>query len=75
LTAATITGAHPALLGRAIVAVWAWSAPGGARPPDADWIGAVAKFLRGGRGGRVAAPGGGEIARRGPLIVIRRAAP
>jgi hypothetical protein len=30
-------------------------------------------FLRGGRGGRVPAPGGGEIGRRGPQIVVRRA--
>lgn len=72
LTAARMVDAHPALLGRAIVAAWAWSAPDGARPPDADWIGGVAKFLRGGRGGRVPAPGGGEIARRGPRVVVRR---
>jgi tRNA(Ile)-lysidine synthase len=75
LSAARIADAPAALLGRAIVAAWAWSAPPGARPPDADWIGGVAKFLRGGRGGRVAAPGGGEIARRGPRVVVRRPSP
>lgn len=75
LAAARIADAPAALLGRAVVSAWAWSAPPGSRAPDAGWIAGVTKFLRGGRGGRVAAPGGGEIARRGARVVVRRAQP
>ena len=73
LDAAILAKSPPALLGRAIVAVWAWSAPAGSMPPGAAWIEGVAEFLWGGRGGRVAAPGGGEIRRRGPVVIVRRA--
>jgi tRNA(Ile)-lysidine synthase len=73
LVAAILADAPAALLGRAIVATWAWSAPAGARVPSAAWIEGVADFLRGGRGGSVPAPGGGEIRRRGALVIARRA--
>ena len=75
LTASRIADAPAALLGRAVVSAWAWSAPEGSRPPDADWVAGAITFLRGGRGGRIDAPGGGEIARRGPRVVVRRAEP
>jgi tRNA(Ile)-lysidine synthase len=73
LRAASLAEAPAALLGRAVVAAWAWSAPRGSTPPGAAWIEGVVEFLRGGRGGRMAAPGGGEIGRRGPLVFVRRA--
>ena len=73
LNAAVLSNAPAALLGRAIVATWAWSAPEGSTPPGAAWIEGVADFLRGGRGGAVPAPGGGEIRRRGPIVIVRRA--
>ncbi|MGH7567341.1 MAG: tRNA lysidine(34) synthetase TilS [Gemmatimonadota bacterium] len=73
LHAGILSEAPAALLGRAIVAAWAWSAPEGSMPPVAAWIEGVVKFLRGGRGGGVPAPGGGEIRRRGPLVIVRRA--
>lgn len=74
LRAAVLAEAPAALLGRAIVAAWAWVAPAGAAAPSAAWIGGVADFVRGGRGGRVPVPGGGEILRRGPAVIARRAA-
>jgi tRNA(Ile)-lysidine synthase len=73
LRAAILAQAPAALLGRAIVAAWAWSAPAGAAAPSAAWIEGVADFVRGGRGGRLAVPGGGEILRRGPAVIVRRA--
>ena len=72
LRAAPLSDAPAALLGRAVVAAWAWSAVPGSTPPGAAWIEGVVEFLRGGRGGRLAAPGGGEIRRRGPLVIVRR---
>ncbi|HJU86081.1 MAG TPA: tRNA lysidine(34) synthetase TilS [Gemmatimonadota bacterium] len=66
--------APEALLGRAIVAAWAWAAPEGSAPPAGSWIEGVVEFLRGGRGGGVPAPGGGEILRRGPAVIVRRGA-
>jgi tRNA(Ile)-lysidine synthase len=73
LRAAPLAQAPAALLGRAVVAAWAWSAPRGSAPPGAAWIEGVVEFVRGGRGGRLAAPGGGEIRRRGAIVVVRRA--
>jgi len=73
LRAASLSEAPAALLGRAMIAAWAWSAPSGSTPPGAEWIEGAMDFLRGGRGGRVAAPGGGEIHRRGHLVIVRRA--
>jgi tRNA(Ile)-lysidine synthase len=73
LDAGALSSAPEALLGRAIIAAWSWSAPEGTPPPAAAWIEGAVEFLRGGRGGRVPAPGGGEILRRGPAIVVRRA--
>jgi tRNA(Ile)-lysidine synthase len=73
LDAGALSRAPEALLGRAIIAAWSWSAPEGTPPPAAAWVEGVGEFLRGGRGGRVSAPGGGEIRRRGPAIVVRRA--
>ena len=64
LDADALSRAPEALLGRAIVTAWSWSAPEGTPPPAAAWIEGVTDFLRGGRGGRVPAPGGGEIRRR-----------
>ena len=72
LAADALTSATEALLGRAVVAMWSWSGAEGATPPGAAWIEGVVEFLRGGRGGRVPVPGGGEIRRRGPGIVVRR---
>lgn len=73
LQAAILSQAPAVLLGRAIVAAWAWSAPEGSTPPGTAWIEGVADFLRGGRGGGVPAPGGGEIRRRGSVMIVRRA--
>jgi tRNA(Ile)-lysidine synthase len=73
LTAETLTGATAALLGRAVVSMWSWSAPEGTAPPAAAWIEGVVDFVRGGRGGGLPIPGGGEIRRRGSSIVVRRA--
>ncbi|HUF90357.1 MAG TPA: tRNA lysidine(34) synthetase TilS [Gemmatimonadota bacterium] len=73
LVAERIVGAPVALLGRAILSAWAWSAPRGAPPPGAEWVQGVVEFLRGGRGGGVPVPGGGEIRRRGPRVIVRRA--
>ncbi|HET6616718.1 MAG TPA: hypothetical protein VFH69_02795, partial [Gemmatimonadota bacterium] len=72
LRAAPLSDGPAALLGRAVIAAWAWSAAPGSAPPGAAWIEGVVEFLRGGRGGRLAAPGGGEIRRRGPLVIVRR---
>ena len=72
LDAAALTRAPEAFLGRAVVAMWIWGAPEGATPPSAAWIEGVMDFLRGGRGGRVPAPGGGAIGRRGPEVVLWR---
>ncbi|HEU4464032.1 MAG TPA: tRNA lysidine(34) synthetase TilS [Gemmatimonadota bacterium] len=73
LDADMLSRAPEALLGRAIVTAWSWSAPEGTPPPAAAWIEGVTDFLRGGRGGLVPAPGGGEIRRRGPAVIVRRA--
>lgn len=73
LQAKTLSEAPAALLGRAIVAAWAWSAPEGSMPPGSAWIEGVVDFLRGGRGGGVPVPGGGEVRRRGPVVIVRRA--
>jgi tRNA(Ile)-lysidine synthase len=72
--AALLADAPAALLGRAIVAMWAWSAPAAAAAPSAAWIEGVAEFLRGGRGGSLPVPAGGEIRRRGAAVIARRAA-
>lgn len=72
LRADRLAGAPAALLGRALVTAWAWSAPSGSAPPGAEWVEGVAEFLRGGHGGRVPAPGGGEIRRRGPHVIVCR---
>lgn len=74
LTAERIAEAPAALLGRAIVVAWAWSAPAGSAPPSAEWVQGTAEFLQGGRGGHVPAPGGGEIRRRGARVIVRHAA-
>ena len=68
-----LSRAPEALLGRVIVTAWGWTAPRGAPPPSAAWIEGVADFLRGGRGGGLPAPGGGEILRRGSAVIARRA--
>jgi tRNA(Ile)-lysidine synthase TilS/MesJ len=68
-----LSRAPEALLGRAIVAAWAWGAPEGVAPPSAAWIEGVRDFLRGGRGGVVPAPGGGAILRRKSAVIVRRA--
>ena len=73
LDADTLMHATEAHLGRAVVTMWSWTGDEGATPPSAAWIEGVVKFLRGGRGGRVPVPGGGEIRRRGPAIVVWRA--
>ena len=73
LVADRLVGAPVALLGRVIISTWAWSAPRGATPPGAEWVQGVVEFLRGGRGGGVPVPGGGEIRRRGPRVIVRRA--
>jgi tRNA(Ile)-lysidine synthase len=73
LRAEPLVMAPAVLLGRAVVAAWAWSAPEGHAPPGAKWIEGVVEFLQGGRGGAVPAPGGGEILRRGPRVIVRRA--
>jgi tRNA(Ile)-lysidine synthase len=74
LEADALSRAPGALLGRAIVTAWAWTAPDGSPAPAAAWIEGVVDFLRGGRGGTVPAPGGGEIRRRGSAVIVRRAA-
>ncbi|MFN2421665.1 MAG: tRNA lysidine(34) synthetase TilS [Gemmatimonadota bacterium] len=61
-----------AVLSRAVLRGWAWSAPPGAAPPNAEWIEGVLAFVRGGRGGRVPSPGGGVLERKGAEIVFRR---
>ena len=74
LDADMLSHAPEALLGRAIVTAWSWTAPEGSPPPASAWIEGVTDFLRGGRGGRVPVPGGGEIRRRGEAVIVRRAA-
>jgi tRNA(Ile)-lysidine synthase len=74
LDAGALSGAPEALLGRAIVTAWSWTAPEGAPPPAAAWVEGVVDFLRGGRGGGLPAPGGGDIRRRGSAVIVRRAA-
>ncbi len=73
LDASALAHAPEALLRRAIIAAWSWGALEHTPPPAAAWVEGVVEFLRGGRGGHVPAPGGGEIQRRGPAIVVRRA--
>ena len=73
-SAAALAGAPDPILSRAVLAGWAWVAPTGARPPAAEWVEGAIEFLRGGRGGRVPCPGGGEIRRSGPRVTFERAA-
>jgi tRNA(Ile)-lysidine synthetase-like protein len=62
-----------AILSRAVLRGWAWSAPPGAAPPNAEWVEGALAFLRGGRGGKLPAPAGGGLERKGGEIVFRRA--
>jgi tRNA(Ile)-lysidine synthase len=73
LLARQLASEPDAVLSRAVLRAWSWSAPPGAAPPNAAWIEGALDFLRGGRGGRVPCPGGGVLERRGPEVVFRRA--
>jgi tRNA(Ile)-lysidine synthase len=63
LDAAGLVSAPSPVLSRAVLEGWAWGAPPGTPPPGAEWVEGAMEFLRGGRGGRVACPGGGTLHR------------
>lgn len=71
-SASALAAAPDPVLSRAVLAAWAGSAPEGSPPPGAEWVEGALEFLRGGRGGAVPCPGGGEIRRRGPRVEFRR---
>ncbi len=73
LSAAEVVELPTAILSRIVLSGWAWGAPAGARPPNAEWVAGAVEFLRGGRGGTVECPGGGTLARRGPDVEFVRA--
>ncbi|MDX1623244.1 MAG: tRNA lysidine(34) synthetase TilS [Gemmatimonadota bacterium] len=60
------------VLSRVVLAGWAWGAPPHARSPGAEWVENALEFLRGGRGGTVECPGGGELRRAGPHVEFHR---
>jgi len=70
--ASRLVGRPDPVLSRAVLAAWAGVAPAGAAPPGAEWVEGAMRFLRGGRGGRIPAPGGVEIVRTGPIVEFRR---
>jgi len=73
LRASALAAEPDPILSRAVLRGWAWSAPAGSAPPNAEWVEGALAFLRGGRGGRVPCPGGGVLERKGPEITFRRA--
>ncbi|MFN2383493.1 MAG: tRNA lysidine(34) synthetase TilS [Gemmatimonadota bacterium] len=74
LRATRLTGLPDAILSRVVLAGWAWAAPVGAPTPGAEWVASALAFVRGGRGGRVACPGGGGLRRSGPQVRFQRSA-
>lgn len=74
LSAAGVAELPTPILSRIVLSGWAWSAPEGSRPPNAEWVAGAVEFLRGGRGGTIECPGGGALARRGPRVEFVRPA-
>nr|MBA3585813.1 hypothetical protein [Gemmatimonadota bacterium] len=72
LEASRLAAAPDPLLSRALVQAWAWGAPRGTPPPGAEWVEGAMEFLRGGRGGRVACPGGGSMRRSRGVVEFTR---
>ena len=72
LTAAQVVDLPTPILSRIVLSGWAWGAPEGARPPNAEWVAGALSFLRGGRGGAIECPGGGTLERRGPRVEFVR---
>lgn len=71
LTARSLADHPDPILSRAVLAAWAALARPDAAPPGAEWVAGAMRFLRGGRGGSIRAPGDVEIERSGPIVEFR----
>jgi hypothetical protein len=69
--AAALADAPSALLSRALIDGWARAAPPETPPPGAEWVAGAMRFVRGGRGGKIAGPGGVTLRRRGKWLEFR----
>jgi tRNA(Ile)-lysidine synthetase-like protein len=65
-----LVGAPSALLSRALLRAWASCAARDTPSPGAEWVAGAMRFVRGGRGGRIAGPGGVTLLRRGGRIEV-----
>lgn len=70
--AAPLAAAPAALLSRALLDGWGVMAAAEAPPPGAEWVAGAMRFVRGGRGGRIAGPGGVTLRRRGRWLEFHR---
>lgn len=69
--AKTLAEAPSALLSRAVLRAWAACAEENTPSPGAEWVAGAMRFVRGGRGGAIEAPGGVTLHRRESWIEIR----
>ena len=71
LEAGVLAQAPSALLSRALLRAWASCAEPDSPSPGAEWVAGAMRFVRGGRGGRIAGPGGVTLRRRGGRLPVK----